>query len=447
MSARPATPRRPTAGRGRRAFLFAVAALLAGRAAEAASRTGAPAVDLLPVLAGLVVVLLAGRLGGAAFEALGQSAVLGELLAGVVIGNLGLVGIHAFDALRGERGLELLGQIGILFLLFQVGLESDVRRMFSVGRSSLLVAVLGVVAPLVLGFFVSRAFFPTHAALTHWFVGATLCATSVGITARLLRELGRTESVEGRIVLGAAVIDDVLGLIVLAVVAGVIQAADRGAAFDVPAVAWIVARALGFLIVAVVAGRWLSRRAFRFAALRSEGLLLTLALAFCFLVAWLAGRAGLAPIVGAFSAGLVVEDVHVEAGRGPARERRAVSEMLEPIAGFLVPVFFVLMGLRVDLGVFGERGVIGFAIVLTLAAIVGKQLCALGVLEKGADRIAVGLGMIPRGEVGLILASVGATLTLGGVRVIDDRVYSAVVAMVAITTLLTPPLLVARLRR
>src|SRR5207247_1306556 len=176
----------------------------------------------------------------------------------------------------------------------------------AVGASSVLVAVLGVIAPIGLGYFCSAWFFPHHNPLTHWFVGATLCATSVGITARVLSDLGRTTSTEGRIILGAAVIDDVLGLIVLAVVAGLIGAADRGRAFDPRTVAWIVAKALVFLIAAIGIGRWVSRRTFDLAArLKGQGVLLAVALAFCFALAYLAGRVGLAPIVGAFAAGLI----------------------------------------------------------------------------------------------------------------------------------------------
>lgn len=426
-------------------FAAVVFALLAGTVAEA-STGGVGAAAVLPVLGALVVILVAGRVGGVAFTAMGQASVLGELLAGVVIGNLGLAGFHGLDALHAMPGLELLAEIGVLFLLFQVGLETDVRKMMAVGTSSFLVAVLGVIAPMVLGFFVSRAFFPAAPTLVHVFVGATLCATSVGITARVLRELGKVDSPEGRIILGAAVIDDVLGLIVLAVVAGVIEGANRGAGLEAGSIALLVGKALGFLVLAVVVGERLSRRAFRLVAgLRNEGVLLSLAIAFCFLTAWLAGLAGLAPIVGAFSAGLVLDEVHYEeSGRTPPR---SVPELIAPIADFLVPVFFVLMGMRVDLSVFGSAGVVGFALVLTVAAIAGKQVCALGVLHRGADRLAVGLGMIPRGEVGLILASVGASLLLGGVRVIDDRMFSALVAMVALTTLLTPPLLVLRMKR
>jgi Na+:H+ antiporter len=403
---------------------------------------------LLPVLEALTLILIGARLGGALFERFGQSPVLGELLAGVVIGNLGLLGYHGLDALREQPGLDLLAQIGVLFLLFRVGVETEIAKMMAVGASAFLVAVLGVITPMVLGFFCSRAFFPAHNPLTHWFVGATLCATSVGITARVLSDLGRTASTEGRIILGAAVIDDVLGLIVLAVVAGVIEAADRGRAFDPRTVLWIVAKAALFLGAAIGVGRWVSRRAFALAArLGGEGVLLPLALAFCFALAWVAGRVGLAPIVGAFAAGLVLEEVHYRDLLARDAKHRDLPELLEPISSFLVPVFFVLMGMRVDLSVFGAPGVAGFAAVLTLAAVIGKQACSLGVLERGADRLAVGLGMIPRGEVGLIFAGIGSTLTVGGERVIDGRVFSAVVIMVALTTLVTPPLLVLKLRR
>ncbi len=425
--------------------LIAAGGLFLAHVARAAAAPGGP--DMLPILEALVLILVAAKLGGALFERFGQPAVLGELLAGIVLGNLGHLGLGALDAALHQPSLEVLAQIGVLFLLFSVGLESDVARMVAVGPSALLVAVLGVIAPMALGFFSSRAFFPEHESLTHWFVGATLCATSVGITARVLGDLGRATSSAGRIILGAAVIDDVLGLIVLAVVTGVIQAADTGTAFAPAQVAVIVAKAIGFLLAAVIAGRWVSRFTFKLASrLRGQGLLLSFALVFCFGVSALAGLAGLAPIVGAFAAGLVLDELHYVDLLDRDPHRRDVHHLLEPLSGFLVPIFFVLMGLRVDLAVFGRFDVLGFAAVLTLAAIVGKQACSLGVLEKGADRLAVGLGMIPRGEVGLIFASIGETLHLHGERVVDDAVFSAVVVMVVLTTMLTPPLLVWRLR-
>jgi Kef-type K+ transport system membrane component KefB len=428
------------------AIVFAVctALVLAVPAVAAGASQGE---GFLSVLGALVLMLLGARLSGALFERFGQSPVLGELLVGIVIGNLGLIGIPWLDGVADEAGIDLLAQIGVLFLLFKVGVESDIGKMMAVGASAFLVAVLGVVAPMVLGFFCSRAFFPDHDPLTHWFVGATLCATSVGITARVLADLGRTDSTEGRIILGAAVIDDVLGLLVLAVVAGLIGAADQGRPFEAGSVALIVAKALIFLAGAVVLGRWLSHQTFRLATrLPGGGVLLSVALGFCFALAWLAGAVGLAPIVGAFAAGLVLDEVHYRDLRARDRKNRTVSELLEPLETFLVPVFFVLMGMRVDLSVFAQGGVAGFALLLTVAAIIGKQVCSLGVLERGADRLAVGLGMIPRGEVGLIFASIGATLTIGSERVIDDAVFSAVVIMVALTTLVTPPLVVWRLR-
>ena len=436
-----------TRGRFRPLFpLLAIGTLLAHSALAAGG--GEHGMNMLPVLEALAIILVLARLGGALFERFSLPAVLGELLAGIAIGNLGLLGFHGFDALRHVPTVEALAQIGVLFLLFQVGLESDIGKMAAVGVSATLVAVLGVVAPMLLGLGVSELFLKDHHILSHWFVGATLAATSVGITARVLGDLGRSASVEGRIILGAAVIDDVLGLVVLAVVTGLIQAADAGAAFDPTVLAVIVGKALGFLIVAVVVGRWLSRVTFRFAArLPGEGMLLSFALAFCFLLAWLAGKAGLAPIVGAFAAGLVLEDVHYEALRDRDPERRDLLHLLQPLSGFLVPVFFVLMGMSVDLSVFGQPGVLGFAAALTVAAVIGKQVCSLGVLGTGVDRFAVGLGMIPRGEVGLIFASIGRTLTIGGERVVDDMVYSAVIVMVAVTTLVTPPLLVWRLKK
>jgi Kef-type K+ transport system membrane component KefB len=422
-------------------------ALTAALAAPAFAADAGHGADFLRVLEALAVVLIGARLGGALFERFGQSPVLGELLAGIVIGNLGIVGFTGLVGLRDLPGIDLLAQVGVLFLLFKVGLETDIAKMMAVGGSSFIVAVLGVIAPMVLGFFCSRGFFPAHDPLTHWFVGATLCATSVGITARVLADLGRTTSTEGRIILGAAVIDDVLGLMVLAVVGGVIEAANRGEAFDPRTLGWIVAKATFFLGLAIGVGRWVSRRLFGFASrLAGEGALLSVALALCFALSWLSGKVGLAPIVGAFAAGLIVEEPHYRGLVARDHKGRTLPELLEPIASFLVPVFFVLMGMRVDLTVFGAPGVLGFAAALTAAAVVGKQVCSLGVLERGADRIAVGLGMIPRGEVGLIFAGIGAALMLRGERVIDDAVFSAVVIMVALTTLVTPPLLVWRMR-
>jgi len=426
---------------------LAIAGLLlaCGRAAGETA-DGGHGGPVVPVLLGLVIILAAAKLGGEFFERIGQPAVLGELIFGMAIGNLGLLGYSGLGFLPTDRGLEILAQLGVILLLFQVGLESNVEEMLSVGWSSLLVAVLGVIAPFFLGWGVSAWVLPQEDTLVHVFIGATLCATSVGITARVLSDLGKLSSRESKIILGAAVIDDVLGLVILSVVAGTITAANTGGSLDALKAAAIVGKALAFLAGAILIGGWLSKKVFRLAGfLRVQGMLLALSLAACFLLAYLADRIGLAAIVGAFAAGLILDGVHYrDLGE---RTKHSIEELIQPIAGFLVPIFFVLMGARVDLSTFGRGTVLGFAALLSLAAILGKMICAAGVLERGRDRLSVAVGMVPRGEVGLIFAGVGAQLLLRGERVISPPIYAAAVVMVIVTTLITPPALKASLAR
>jgi Kef-type K+ transport system membrane component KefB len=317
--------------------------------------------------------------------------------------------------------------------------------MMEVGWSSLLVAVLGVIAPFLLGWCVSAYFIPDEPRLVHVFIGATLCATSVGITARVFKDLGKLATREARIILGAAVFDDVLGLMILAVVAGAIKATGTGIALSVMDVGLIAARALMFLIGSIALGQFIVPHLLRGAGrLETRGVLLTLAISFCLLLSWLATKFGLSYIVGAFAAGLVLDEVHYKPAR--AHKERDLRDLLQPVSFVLVPIFFVVMGMKVDLRFFGRPELLGFALILTLAAIVGKQVCSVGVLERGTNRLAIGLGMIPRGEVGLIFAGIGATLMLpnaSGVKeaVIGPATFGAVVIMVIITTLVTPPLL------
>jgi Kef-type K+ transport system membrane component KefB len=393
-----------------------------------------------PVALWLVVILLAAKLGGDLAERIGQPAVLGELVVGVLLGNLTLVGFSGLEPLRSDPFVDMLARIGVLVLLFEVGLESTVAQMLKVGLSSLLVASLGVITPFALGWGVGAWLLPEQGPYVHAFLGATLTATSVGITARVLKDLGRSQSNEARVILGAAVIDDVLGLVILAVVTGVIAAADRGGALALTDVALILGKAGGFLVVSLVLGVLFSRKLFSLASrLRARGVLLAIGLAFCFLLSWVAHLIGLAPIVGAFAAGLILEQAHYRdfVDRG----EHGLEELIHPISSFLVPVFFVVMGARTDLRSFARPGVLGLAAALTAAAIVGKQACSLGVLGAGVDRLSVGLGMIPRGEVGLIFANIGLALAVGGQRIVDDAVFSAVVVMVIVTTMVTPPAL------
>jgi Na+:H+ antiporter len=392
------------------------------------------------LLLAVALVLVVAKLAGHVATRLGQPPVLGELLGGMLLGNATLVGIGLFAPLETDASLDMLARLGVILLLFQVGLESTVRRMMSVGLSALGVATLGVLAPFALGWGVGAWLLPDESPYAHIFLGATLTATSVGITARVLKDLGRSDTDEARIILGAAVIDDIQGLVILAVVTGIIAAANQGIAMSYGAIGGVVAKAALFLAGALVLGVYLSRPLFRLASkLQAGGVLLATGLAFCFVLAWGASAIGLAAIVGAFAAGLVLEDVHYRdfVDRG----EHTLDQLIEPIASFLVPIFFVLMGVRIDLEAFARPGVLAFAAALTAVAIIGKQVCALGVLDRQHDRLSVGIGMIPRGEVGLIFANIGLTLVVGGRPVVSQDVFSAVVVMVVVTTAMTPPAL------
>ena len=403
------------------------------------------------VLAGIAAMLLVAKFGGELFERMKQPAVLGELISGIVLGNLALVGITMAEPLKTDEVIGALAEIGVIILLFEVGLESNLGEMLEVGWSSLLVAVAGVIAPFFLGWGVAAYFIPEEAQLGHIFIGATLCATSVGITARVLKDMGRLTTRESRIILGAAVIDDILGLLILAVVAGAIKAAAVGAALSMIDVVIIAAKAIVFLLGAIAVGHFIVPHLFNNAGrLESRGVLLALAISFCFLLAWVASLVGLAPIVGAFAAGLVLDEVHFESFRRKGEQE--LQHLLAPVSTLLVPIFFVLMGLKVDLRAFTRPELLGFATVLTVAAIIGKQVCSLAVVESKINRLAIGLGMIPRGEVGLIFAGIGATLTLPNAQgisepVINAATFGAVVIMVIITTLVTPPALKWSLNR
>lgn len=405
-----------------------------------ANSEGAHEDPIAGALLALAIILVAARVGAHVATRLGQAAVLGELIAGVCLGNVVLLGVADLGWIAQDTTIDALARLGVILLLFEVGLESTVAQMMRVGGSALLVAVLGVVIPFALGWGVGHVLLPDAGVYAHAFIGATLSATSVGITARVMKDLGRGQSDEARIILGAAVIDDVLGLVILAVVTGVIQAAASGGALSVGDTLLILGRSLGFLLGALLGGMLLSKRVFRAASmLDANGVLLALALAFCFFLSWAANAIGLAPIVGAFAAGLVLEEAHFVdfAGRG----EKQLEEILHPITSFLVPVFFVVMGMRTDLRAFAAPGVLLVATCLTLAAVLGKQACALGVLGGVADRWTVGLGMIPRGEVGLIFANIGLSLSINGQPIISTELFSAIVVMVIVTTMITPPLL------
>jgi Kef-type K+ transport system membrane component KefB len=398
------------------------------------------------VLLALVVLLPSAKLGGWIAEKIGQPAVMGELAAGMVIGNLGLVGLHGLEYLKTDSALEILAGLGVVLLLFEIGLESSLASLMKVGISSLLVATVGVVLPFILGWVVSAGLLSNHSYYVHVFIGAALCATSVGITARVLRDIGRLQSREAKVILGAAVIDDVLGLVILAIVTGMILAGGAGQTFTAWSILWLTGKVIVFLVGSLAVGIFFVPRLFRQARkAKMEGMLFTLSLAFCFLLSYLAALIGLAPIVGAFAAGLILEGVPW--GEYVSEGERSLEDLLHPVSAFLVPLFFVQMGLMMDVTWLARLEVLGLALVLTAVAIVGKQACGLAVVERGLNRVAIGIGMIPRGEVGLIFAGIGLTLTIGGERIVDEATFAAILVMVMLTTLISPPLLQWSFRR
>ena len=389
----------------------------------------------------LAVILVAAKIFGHVAEVLGQPAVLGELIAGIVLGVLGRSVFPALDEAARSPELALLASLGVLLLLFEVGLESTVPQMLRVGVPALRVAVAGVVAPTVLGVGVTMLLIPDASIYTKAFIGATLCATSVGITARVLKDLGRDQSREARLILGAAVLDDVLGLIVLAVVAGAIEAANSGEAMALSTVAIIALKALVFLVGALWIGVRIAPRMFELASrLRSRGALLATGLAFCFLLSWLSSLFGLAAIIGAFAAGLILEEVHYK--DFVQRGEHGLEHLVHPIAGFLAPVFFVQMGMLVDITNLFDVRVAILGLGLTIAGVIGKAVAGYAVsAREPVDRLTVGLGMAPRGEVGLIFANLGLGISVAGRPIVDPSTYSAIVMMVILTTLMTPPAL------
>ncbi len=420
--------------------------------------------SLAPTFFWMAVLLMAAKVSGL-IERFGQPAVLGELLIGVALGNLHLFGITIIDAVKENELLQFLAELGVVILLFQIGLESNIQQMLRVGPRALLVATVGVVVPFALGAaLVGPLILPGLSNNAYLFLGAALTATSVGITARVFRDIGKLQSPEARIVLGAAVIDDVIGLIILAVVSAIATEGSVGLA----SVTLITAKALIFLIGAILLGYCIAPHLGRlFAKIHSgTGMKLTLAISLGLLFAAAAQWIGLAPIVGAFAAGLVFDPVHFRHFKDPeivtdvrkaienlhSKERegilhalerhshRHVEELIEPLGHFLVPLFFLMIGLKVELALLAQPAILLVALVITVAAFAGKIVS--GLVAGKVRKSIVGWGMVPRGEVGLIFASMG--LALG---VISKDVFSVIVIMVILTTLFTPPVLTLLLRK
>lgn len=450
-----------------RAAIFALPVLLCTYAFTAfASEEGAAASHGAAAATFLwIAVLLVLAKVGSLVERFGQPAVLGELVMGVILGNLSLVGIHAFDLVKEDAIIAFLAELGVVILLFQIGLESNIGKMFKVGARALMVATVGVVLPFILGTYVVGPWvMPGMSSNAYLFLGAALTATSVGITARVFKDLGKLQSAESQIVLGAAVIDDVMGLIILAVVSAIVQEGGVSAA----TVGLITGKSVLFLTGSIVLGQlfapWLGRI---FSMIHTGvGMKFTLAVSFGLFVAYLAHLIGLAPIVGAFAAGLVLDPVHFRYFKDPRvvtdikeaiagtdakvkalvdkavepHAHRHIEDIVEPLGLFLIPIFFVMTGMAVELHTLFDTTIILTALAITVAAFVGKA--ASGLVAGKVNKAIVGFGMVPRGEVGLIFASMGMAL-----GVVDNRMFSVIVAMVILTTLCTPPILTFLLKR
>ena len=377
--------------------------------------------DTTRIFLDILVVLLAAKLAGELAERVALPAVSGEIFAGMIVGPSVLGWVHSGDT------LHVLGELGVILLLFSVGLETELADLLAVGRASLSVAVAGVVVPFATGYLAASALGVDNEAAV--FVGAALTATSVGITARVFGDMRALTTIEARTVLGAAVADDVIGLLVLTVVVGIIADGNASAA----GISWVVIEAIGFLLVSSYVGVKLAPHLFalvtRFS--RSAGTLVAVAFAFTLGMSELAHLAKLAPIIGAFVAGLALRSSHV-ADR--------VHRELTPVGHIFIPVFFLQIGISADVSQFASGAVLRDAAVLLVVAIVGQLVSSL-VLRRGqGDRLLVGIGMVPRGEVGLIFATIG--LDRG---ILGDDLYAALLLVVIATTVVTPPFLRMRL--
>jgi Kef-type K+ transport system membrane component KefB len=376
------------------------------------------------LLLALLAVWVAAKVAGEVAQRFGQPAVLGELLAGVIIGP-GVLGL-----VHESEGLHVLAELGVLILLFEVGLESDVHALLRAGLQATLVAIVGVTVPFAVGYGLMA--WLGHEQLVAVFVGATLTATSVGITARVLADLGRLQEAAAKVVLGAAIVDDILGLIILAVVSGISETGS----VSVASVAWLSAKAILFLVAAIMVGIRLAPMLVRWVGhLKARGNLIVYSVVFAVALAAVADVIGLATIIGAFAAGLVL---------ATTERRESIEQRIKPVADLLVPVFFVAVGMNVRpamLNPFANGAMLGIALTLTAVAVASKLASAVAVYQRGVRRWPVGVGMVPRGEVGLIFA--GAGLAAG---VIAEDLYSAIVGAVMLTTFVAPPWLKALYR-
>jgi Kef-type K+ transport system membrane component KefB len=412
---------------------------------------------LAGVLLSLVVIYLGSKLGAELAKRFDFPPVLGELVAGVIVGVSALhliifpeSGLSASDSAvmtvlqwinhlspaaltsvfeSQSEVISVLAELGVIILLFEIGLESDLRQLKEVGSQAVIVACVGVAVPFAAGTAGLMMLFHTPA-IPAIFAGAALTATSIGITSKVLSELGQLKSKEGQIIVGAAVIDDVLGIIVLAVVASLAKTGE----IDVANVIYLIVSATAFLLGSILLGGIFNKTFVAIVEkLKTRGNVVMPAFIFAFFMAFLGNAIHLEAILGAFAAGLVLDETDA---------RNELDELVKPIADLLVPIFFVTVGARADLGVLNptvpeNRAGLLIAAFLMVVAILGKVVTGWAVFgQPGINRLAIGVGMIPRGEVGLVFAGIGSAS-----GVLDKPLEVSIIIMVILTTFLAPPFL------
>jgi len=404
----------------------------------------------------LVILLFFAKLGGVV-EKFGIPSVLGELLAGVILSVYGFLGLQLIDQMRTNEIIIFLSQFGAILLLFQVGLESNIRQMISVGTQSLLVALVGVVTPFLLGtFIIGPFFFQDSGFATHLFIGASIVATSVGITATVFKSLGISKSHIAQTVIGAAVIDDILGLLLLAIISAFVS----GEGVSAGSILILTIKAFSFLGLAIISGHLFAARISRFFSNlhTGTGMKLSLVILIALAYAYIATLFGLEPIIGAFAAGLVLDAVHFRFFDLPKvaydlaklkghdeQERHAIAhlkheiahthveDMVQSISIIFVPLFFAYTGLQIDVASLLNPNLYLIAIVCAVLAILGKLLAGFTIRGQLYDKLIVGFAMVPRGEVGLIFLSIGKSL-----GVLGEEVFSVLLIVIVLTTFIAP---------
>lgn len=390
--------------------------------------------------------------------------VVGELLAGIILGNLTVIGFSFFHEFQSDEIIAFLAEFGVIILLFQIGLESNINQLMKVGGTAVMVALIGAFVPFLLGTYVAGPLLlPGQSIEAHLFLGASLAATSVGITARIFKDLGKMKTNAAQVVLGAAVIDDILGLVLLAVISGL----AIGGTVTPISVGVIVLKSFLFLFLSVVVGQLVAPHLSKLFSMIHTGVgsKFTLAISFGLVFSAVAQLIGLEPIIGAFAAGLVLDPVHFKGYQEPhlieelkakmtdltAKNKtrlisilnhhsdKSIEDIIEPLALFFVPIFFVVTGMQVQLADLLQPSTILVSLAITIIAILGKIVAGLPL--QGKERVTVGLAMVPRGEVGLIFASIGQAL-----GVISSQVFSVIVLTVLLTTIIGPFLLTKNLQ-